>query len=104
MPLPDALLLDPVRMDVWVATRAGGLPEKPARNRGIQLGYCENALVEHNVIDLPLANPIQFANCTTVRFFNNRSSAGQLIQGVSGTAKQDELTTLIEDAAILSFL
>jgi hypothetical protein len=140
MSLLDALLLDPVRIDVWIAKRGDGivgsgtqtdpydgatlakfdapqfvirnnvirnmdgLGESPARNGGIVFSYCEDALVENNVIDLPLPNPIWFIASTNVRFFNNRNSAGKLIQGVLGTAKQDELTTLIEDAAILSFL
>jgi hypothetical protein len=81
-----------------------GLPESPARNGGIAFTYCENALVENNVVDLPLANPIWFGNSTKVRFFNNRDSTGQLIQGTVGGVKQDELTTLIEDASVLAFL
>jgi hypothetical protein len=81
-----------------------GLPESPARNGGIAFTYCENALVENNVVDLPLANPIWFGNSTKVRFFNNRNSTGQLIQGTVGGVKQDELTTLIEDASVLAFL
>jgi hypothetical protein len=81
-----------------------GLPESPARNGGIAFTYCENALVENNVVDLPLANPIWFGNSTKVRFFNNRNSTGQLIQGTVGGVKQDELTTLIEEATVLAFL
>jgi hypothetical protein len=81
-----------------------GLPESPARNGGIAFTYCENALVENNVVDLPLADPIWFGNSTKVRFFNNRNSTGQLIQGTVGGVKQDELTTLIEEATVLAFL
>jgi hypothetical protein len=81
-----------------------GLPEPLALNTGISVSYCENALIEDNVIDLPKANPIVAANCTNLRFFNNRTPAGQLIQGVVGTTKQDELTTFIEDAAVLAIL
>jgi hypothetical protein len=65
------------------------------------------ALVEYNVVDVPGTDPLRHRDSTTVKYFNNRSPAGLLIQGelrpVSGTStRQDELTTLIEDAAILS--
>lgn len=87
-----------------VVRNMDGLPEPLALNTGISVNYCENALIEDNVIDLPGAKPIVAANCTNLRFFNNRNSAGQLIQGVVGTTKQNELTTFIEDAAILARL
>jgi hypothetical protein len=87
-----------------VVRNMDGLAEPLAFNTGINLGYCENALVEDDVIDLPASNLIAASECTNLRFFNNRNPAGQLIQGVVGTTKQEELTTLIEDAAILAML
>jgi len=82
------------------------LTESIVRNLAINLSYCEDALVENNVVDLAIADPIRHSNSTTAKYFNNTNSAGQLIQGVllpSGGAsiKQDELTTFIEDAATI---
>ena len=87
-----------------------GLTEDIASSFGIDLYYCEDALVEDNVVDLANAYPIRHHSCRTMRYFNNQNSAGQLIQGGleeppgSGVTpiRQDELTTLVEDAAILS--
>ncbi len=80
------------------------LTEGTAYNQGINFNACEDVLVENNVIDLLSSSPIGYGGCTSVRCFNNRDPSGKLIQGVVGTAKQDELTTFIEDAAILSIL
>jgi len=78
---------------------------------GINFNGCEDVLLENNVIDLTIANPITWVNCTNLRVFNNRTSPGQLIpvQGVAtradgSTVKQDDLSKVIEDAAILSML
>ena len=89
-----------------------GLTEDFVASLGIELYYCEDAIVENNVVDLQKAYPIRHHYCTAVRYFNNRNSAGQLIQGTveeppgSGVTpvKLDELTTRIEDAAILGFV
>ena len=89
-----------------------GLTEDLTFSLGIELYYCEGALVEDNVVDLPNAYPIRHHFCTTLSYFNNTNSAGQLIQGAveepagSGVTpvKQDELTTRVEDASILSIL
>ena len=83
---------------------ADGLPDSDGLNTGISLGYCENPLVEHNIIDLEIGDPIVASACTNLRFFNNRNSAGQLVQGVVGTTRQDELTAFIEDVAIRAML
>jgi len=65
--------------------------------------------VENNVVDLANVYPIRHHYCTTVRYFDNTNSAGQLIQGAleepagSGVTptRQDGLTTRVEDAAIV---
>ena len=85
------------------------LTESIPLNLGIQLSFCEDALVQDNVVDLAIADPIRHWDSTTVKYFNNRSSGGQLIQGVfvpptGPSVKQDELTTVIEDAATLCLL
>jgi len=62
-------------------------------------------VVENNVIDVPNANPLREWRSGTVRFFNNKSAAGALIQGVNGdtpTVKQTELAVQIEDALLLN--
>ena len=85
------------------------LTESIPLNLGIQLSFCEDALVQDNVVDLAIADPIRHWDSTTVKYFNNTNPAGQLIQGVLGpptgpSVKQDELTTVIEDAATLCLL
>jgi hypothetical protein len=79
--------------------------------QGISLNGCENVLLEHNVIDATIQTLIGWVNCTNLRASNNRTSAGQLIpvQGVMMLAdftsvKRDDLSKVIEDAAILSVL
>ena len=79
--------------------------------RGISLNGCENVLLEHNVSDATILTPIAWVNCSNLRVFNNRSPAGQLIpvQGVVmltdfSTVKRDDLSKVIEDAAILAML
>jgi hypothetical protein len=87
------------------------LTEPTVRNMAIDLHYCEDALVENNTVDLAIEDPIRHRNCTRVRYFNNRTPGGQLIQGaydpqpgVLPRVKQDELTTLIEDAALVCMI
>ena len=76
---------------------------------GMQVKYCEFALIENNVIDMPGADhPILYESCKNVSCFNNLKPSGQLVQGELGTtasaAIQQELTTLVDDALMLSFL
>src|ERR1051326_4712569 len=79
-------------------TDASGLP------LGIVMRFCQDAIVEDNVIDLGSLIPIQYYKCDAVSYFNNRSPAGGLIQGVdlgqTGYPKHSELTTDVEDAQI----
>jgi hypothetical protein len=87
------------------------LTEPTVRNMAIDLHYCEDALVENNVVDLAIEDPIRHRNCTRVRYFNNRTPGGELIRGVYDPepgvlprVKQDELSTLIEDAVLVCML
>ena len=71
--------------------------------------YTENLLNEDNSVDLPgVTNPILHQYCKSVRYFNNSTPGGQLIQGELGSpgsaTKQQELTTLVDDAFVLSML
>ncbi len=68
-------------------------------------------LLEHNVIEATILTPIAWVKCSNLRVFNNRTPAGQLIpvQGVVmlsdfSTVKRDDLSKVIEDAAILAML
>ena len=75
---------------------------------GIRLWNCESAIVEDNVVDLGAPNPIRHYNSKSVKYFNNRTSSGALLQG----AEEDialqvirilpELTNDIEDELLLS--
>ena len=85
------------------------LTEQTVRNLAIDLSYCEDALVENNVVDLAIADPIRHSNSNSVKYFNNTNPAGQLIQGAlvppSGPlVNQDELTTFVDDATTLCIL
>jgi hypothetical protein len=76
--------------------------------RGIVVSGCGDLVVEENVVDLDATAPIEYKLCGSVRFFNNQTAAGVLIQGVDVTNAQNpknagELPTNIEDAILLSF-
>ena len=73
----------------------------------MQLLYCEDARVENNIVDLRLSDGsnvsdhIRHGNCGTVRYFNNVTPNGLLVQGAEGPnnpVKQDELVTAVEAA------
>ena len=71
-----------------------------------------NALVRENVIDVDptLATPMMDRYCTTMQYFENRTSAGALMQGVRATGVNTydqiytELATDADDAFILNVL
>ena len=72
---------------------------------GIWVLGCGELIVEDNVVDLDRAIPIEYSMCGNVRFFNNRTSAGVLLQGnnTDVSMKTSELPTDIEDALFLAF-
>ncbi len=72
---------------------------------GMLIAGAKHLSVEDNVVDVPNANPLREWRSGTVRFFNNQSAGGALIQGVNGdtpTVKQTELAVQIEDALLLN--
>jgi hypothetical protein len=79
-------------------------PVLMAQGGGIQITGCGELIVEENVIDLDRITPIEYALCDEVKFFNNRTSGGLLIQAyeTSSSKKASELITDIEDALVLS--
>jgi len=79
-------------------------PPGMIQGTGIQVSGCAELIVEENVVDLDRATPIEYSFCDKARFFNNLTSSGALIQAVdtSSSIKASELTTDIEDAALLA--
>ncbi len=83
-------------------------PPPTVQGAAIQVSGCGELIVEENVVDLDRTTPIEFSFCDKVRFFNNRTSSGTLLQGVDVTdvqvpIKASELTTDIDDAELLAF-
>jgi hypothetical protein len=75
---------------------------------GFVLFSCGALIAEENVIDLDLGtpSPIRFDSCPTAEFFANQTSAGTLIQGATpfdSPSSVNELSTNVEDAALLAF-
>ena len=75
------------------------------------LHSCEAGLIEENVIDPAVGTAIwQHTKSGPLRFFENQTPAGILLQAVkgddvtnpAGRKKVDELATAIEDAMLLS--
>jgi hypothetical protein len=81
-----------------------GLPADAA-SRGIVVQACGTFTAEENVLDLPAAHNIDYNYCGSTGFFANQTSAGALIQGYNhGTSSNsNELSTNVEDAAVLAF-
>jgi hypothetical protein len=69
---------------------------------GIKLNNCEQAIVEDNVLNLLRATPIEFVACGAIKFFNNQSPSGKLLQGydVTNTRLLNELETDVDLAAV----
>jgi len=70
----------------------------------IQLNSCQAAIVEENVVHLDVDNAIQFTDCGAVKFFNNQSPSGALIQGYDTVNVHfvNELTTDADLGALLA--
>jgi len=68
--------------------------------KNLALGTDLAALVEDNVIQLDRATPIEFSGCGSVKFFNNQSTLGVLIQGyktdTDATQFMNELETDVD--------
>jgi hypothetical protein len=74
---------------------------------GIQVNGARNLQVRNNVVEAAPANPVRNIRCGSVKYFNNKSSAGELIQGVDegkSNKRYDELETDAEDALVLALL
>ena len=82
-----------------------GLAGPSDASDAISLYGCGDLIVENNVIESTSATPLKFSFCGNVRFFNNRTPGGSLIQGYdSGVMKKaDDLGSDIEDSSVLAF-
>lgn len=71
--------------------------------RGIQLNRCADAIVENNLLlDIADADGVRYANCGTVKAFNNQTAAGELRRAYdpSTTRYQQELQDFAEDTLL----
>jgi hypothetical protein len=81
-----------------------------ANDLAIEVSYLIQGRLENNVIDLANSTPMHNYRSSFVRYFNNRKSSGQLIQGslqdpvINQYYPVQELTTLIDDATALALL
>jgi len=88
------------------------LPDPNSFTLGIEVGGCEQALIEHNIVSLPRATPIEHNHCgEAIQTFNNLTPAGALVKSFfqgSATEAAPEVTEKVradlEDAIISSFL
>jgi hypothetical protein len=71
---------------------------------GIQANGAKNLLIRNNVVESAQTNPIRNRRCGSVKYFNDNTPAGVLIQGLNedNSKKYDELATEAEDALVLA--
>jgi hypothetical protein len=72
---------------------------------GVVVQGCGSLIAEENVIDFAAPKQIQYDLCGTAEFFANSTSGAALIQGYNAGSHSSasELSTNIEDAALLAF-
>jgi len=85
--------------------------DRGQNSKAIEMGGCECALLEHNIIDLPSARPLEHNTCgEDLHTFNNLTPAGTLVESLlqGSNEKAAEVTVKVradlEDAIVLSFL
>jgi hypothetical protein len=79
---------------------------QPMAGTGIQVARAQNLLVQINVVEIIPANPLQNLSCGAVKYFNNQTPVGILVQGYEAALgfKYSELATEAEDAFIMAYL
>ncbi|MBL9171512.1 MAG: hypothetical protein JNN07_27515 [Verrucomicrobiales bacterium] len=86
------------------------LPGDAVYESAVSNVLAQTARVFDNIVDIKLDaapdTPLKHLNCGSVTYFNNRTSAGELVQGwLQGSVQRlPELSTLIDDALTMSFL
>ena len=82
---------------------APGLP-----TLAVSMSGCGGLIVEENIIDLQVANPIQYAFTESSKFFSNQTPAGTLIPGYDNDSTSlqfvDEVSIDVTDAEALGVL
>jgi hypothetical protein len=92
MSLLDALLLDPYRINVWIAYRMDGVKgsgtqadpwdgSTDSNSVGIYLWKCESAITEQNLIDPAVGTTILQYSSGVLEYFGNSTPVGVLLQG-----------------------
>jgi hypothetical protein len=79
-------------------------PQSTFKGRGIRVCGTDALIVENSVVDLFVANPLKNYRCGDVKYFNNATPAGVLIQGYNAVAQTlyGEPATDAEDAILLA--
>jgi hypothetical protein len=85
--------------------------DRGENSRAIEMSGCESALIENNIVDLPLPTPLEHRRCGQVDTFNNLTPAGGLL--LSDSKDDPERPALevvtkvradLEDAMVSAFL
>ncbi len=74
---------------------------------GVQANGAKNLLVRNNVVEAVQTPLLRNNRCGSVKYFNDKTPAGVLIQGVdegNSNKKYDELETDAEDALVLALM
>jgi hypothetical protein len=104
---PPPYLYDQVVIRRNVIRSLDGVTDPYGYSNGMRLDMCAQGIVEESVVDL---NSLYFApiwqvRCNPIKYLNNETSAGVLIQGQIYETGQfaEELSTLIELACVQCF-
>jgi hypothetical protein len=90
-----------------VIRETDGIADPPSRytRMGLQVLSGGGVIIEENTIDASDPNPLSFQGCSSAGFFANQTPGGVLIQGQESSSgvKASEVSTDVEDAAVLAF-
>jgi hypothetical protein len=83
-----------------------GRIDQPYIALGMRLEGAKTLHIRNNGVELVEADPLRNARCGAVRYFNNKTPAGLLQQGLNldASKRYDELETDVEDALVLTFM
>lgn len=81
----------------------GGAVNSALNALGIYLTGAKSIVIEENIVDLANSAAIRHDRCGAIRYFNNRTSVGNLVRGYGsgGTEPFDEIQDLIEGSILL---
>jgi hypothetical protein len=84
--------------------------DRGQNSKAIEMGGCECALLEHNIIDLPSTRPLEHNSCGELQTFNNLRPGGALVESFLQGSNENapEVTVKVradlEDAMVSAFL